>query len=88
MVRVHVAPESGARFEAFTVDISPHGALILCPRSLEPGSKVQVTNTSHGIAQTFRVVRHGHQFGWNHEIGVEMLHPFLDFWGAAYRPTP
>lgn len=84
-VPLRIEPENGTAFEATTAIINRHGALFLSPHPLEIGSTAQVINLEHGISQTFLVVWCGDETEGFRKIGIEMIHPGLDFWGAAYK---
>jgi hypothetical protein len=67
--------------------INAHGALVLSPRHLPPGTAVTLTNRRTGAAIEATVVWNGaEEPGSAFKLGVEFEHASAEFWGDDYRP--
>ena len=74
--------------EAESAVISAHGALILSPRPIPPGTGVTLTNRRNGASVDGTVVWSGEEEpGSPFKLGVEFARAAAEFWGDDYKPA-
>jgi hypothetical protein len=71
---------------AFTVNVSAHGALILLSMRLEAGQKMLCRNPETLEEQFVRVVHLTPAAEGKTEVGVEFLKPAPKFWRISFPP--
>jgi hypothetical protein len=72
---------SACREEAFTRVVGPYGCLLVLKASLEIEQALRIVNLTTSQSNSAVIVWKGHERpdGW--ELGVELIHPAMDFWG-------
>lgn len=70
--------------DARSAVINAHGALILSPIALVPGTAVVLANRRTGASIEGRVVWEETDPQTAHKLGVEFDRPSPEFWGADY----
>src|SRR5690349_421587 len=72
---------AGRREEAFTRVVGPYGCLVVLPESLELEQSLRIVNLATNEANSAVIVWKGNERpdGW--ELGIELIHPAMDFWG-------
>jgi hypothetical protein len=72
---------AGRREEAFTRVVGPYGCLVVLPESLELEQSLRIVNLATNEANSAVIVWKGHERpdGW--ELGIELIHPDMNFWG-------
>jgi hypothetical protein len=75
--------EGGQTFrqEAHTRMVSPYGCLVVIPQNLELDQRIQLTNLDAQKSIAAVVVWKGSERAEGWELGIEMEHPEMDFWG-------
>ena len=71
---------------AFTTNVSAHGALILMSMRLELGQKILVRNTETLEEQFGRIVHVTPATDGKTEVGIEFLKPAPKFWRISFPP--
>lgn len=66
--------------EAYTVDITAHGCLLILETDVVRGQRLFLTNMQNQAERDCRVVHVGKRARGKARIGVEFLHPAPDFW--------
>lgn len=69
------------REEAFTRVVGPYGCLVVLRESLELEQALRIVNLATCEANSAVIVWKGNERpdGW--ELGIELIHPAMDFWG-------
>lgn len=69
------------REEAFTRVIGPYGCLVVLRESLELEQALRIVNLATSESNSAVIVWKGNERpdGW--ELGIELIHPAMDFWG-------
>jgi hypothetical protein len=69
------------REEAFTRVVGPYGCLVVLRESLEVEQSLRIVNLATCEANSAVIVWKGNERpdGW--ELGIELIHPAMDFWG-------
>jgi hypothetical protein len=72
------------RAEGYTVDASARGCLAVVPQAFQVGQKLKLINLSNQNACEAVLIWRGHEgrAGW--ELGLELRHADLDFWGLDF----
>jgi hypothetical protein len=72
---------SACREEGFTRVVGPYGCLVVLRSSLELEQALRIVNLATSEANSAVIVWKGHERpdGW--ELGIELIHPAMDFWG-------
>ncbi len=72
---------SPCREEAFTRVVGPYGCLVVLKERLEIEQSLRIVNLATNEANSAVIVWNGHERldGW--ELGIELIHPAMDFWG-------
>jgi len=95
--RVHVriplfvygcTPE-GAVFcaEAYTIEISAHGALVCIETPVQTGQRLLVVNNTNELTQECRVLSVDARLGRDLEVAFEFLRPMPQFWRELRRES-
>ena len=71
---------------AFTTNVSAHGALLLLSMRVELGQKILVRNTETLEEQFARVVHVTPAAEGKTEVGIEFLKPAPKFWRISFPP--
>ena len=71
---------------AFTANVSAHGALILLSMRIEAGQKILIRSTETLEEQFVRVVHVTAAAEGKSEVGVEFLKPSPKFWRISFPP--
>lgn len=85
--RVAIRLESGGlSVDGYTAVVNDHGALVLAPVHVEPGTNLTVTNQATGRSVPCKVVWSGDETA-AHEVklGLEMLDDCPGFWGLDFE---
>jgi hypothetical protein len=76
-------PDTAAAYreEAFTRVVGPYGCLVVLRESLEVEQALRIVNLATSESNSAVIVWKGNQRpdGW--ELGIELIHPAMDFWG-------
>lgn len=69
------------REEAFTRVVGPYGCLVVLKERLEVEQSLRIVNLATNEANSAVIVWNGNERpdGW--ELGIELIHPAMDFWG-------
>jgi hypothetical protein len=69
------------REEAFTRVVGPYGCLVVLRASLEIEQALRIVNLATRASNSAVIVWKGYERpdGW--ELGIELIHPAMDFWG-------
>jgi len=69
------------REEAFTRVVGPYGCLVVLRASLELEQALKIVNLATSASNSAVIVWKGNERpdGW--ELGIELIHPAMDFWG-------
>ena len=69
------------REEAFTRVVGPYGCLVVLRASLELEQGLRIENLATHESNSAIIVWRGHERpdGW--ELGIELIHPNMSFWG-------
>jgi len=70
-----------SREEGFTRVIGPYGCLVVLRASLDVEQALRIVNLATSETNSAVIVWKGNERpdGW--ELGVELIHPHMDFWG-------
>ena len=71
---------------AFTTNVSLHGALVLMSMRVELGQKILIRNTETLEEQFVRVVHVTPAAQGKSEVGIEFLKPAPKFWRISFPP--
>ncbi|MGO9640820.1 MAG: hypothetical protein ACLP1Y_05900 [Candidatus Acidiferrales bacterium] len=72
---------------AHTVSVNDHGAMLLCPRVLEAGTHLAITNDTTRREVAGHVTRAPRDTVEGYFIPVEFLEPAADFWQITFPPS-
>jgi len=70
--------------EGYTVDISPKGCLAIAPQGIAVGQKLKLRNVSNHKESDATLIWRGHEGRTGWELGLELVHPPVDFWGVVF----
>ena len=70
--------------EGYTVDISPKGCLAIAPQGITVGQKLKLRNVSNHKESDATLIWRGHEGRTGWELGLELVHPPVDFWGVVF----
>jgi hypothetical protein len=67
--------------EGYTRVVGPYGCLVVLRQSLELEQTLRIVNLATNESNSAVIVWKGHQRpdGW--ELGIELIHPAMGFWG-------
>lgn len=73
--------DGSCREEAFTRVVGPYGCLVVLKERLELEQSLRIVNLATNEANSAVIVWKGNERpdGW--ELGIELIHPAMDFWG-------
>lgn len=75
------------RISAHTVAVNIHGAMVVCPRTLESGTKLEVVNERTQQKIDSRVTRVPRESSEGYLVPVEFTSPSPNFWQISFPPT-
>ena len=92
IIRVPVtvlATENGqpVKISAHTVALNIHGAMLVCPRSLDADTNLEVVNGRTDEKIGSRVTRSPRESSEGYLIPVEFTSPSPNFWQISFPPT-
>jgi hypothetical protein len=92
IIRVPVtvlATENGqpVKISAHTVAVNIHGAMLVCPRSLDADTNLEVVNGRTDEKIGSRVTRSPRESSEGYLIPVEFTSPSPNFWQISFPPT-
>jgi PilZ domain len=70
--------------EGYTMDISPKGCLVIAPQGFAVGQKLRIRNESNQKESEALLIWRGHEGRKGWELGLELVHPPVDFWGVEF----
>jgi hypothetical protein len=84
-----VATEKGqpVKITAHTVAVNIHGAMVVCPRMLDPETKLELVNGRTSEKVGSRVSRAPRESAEGFLIPVEFTTPSPNFWQITFPPT-
>jgi hypothetical protein len=84
-----VVPEKGQtlKISAHTVAVNIHGAMVLCPRSLDADTSLDVVNGRTDEKISSRVTRAARESAEGFLIPVEFTSPSPNFWQINFPPS-
>jgi len=92
IIRVPVTLEltKGGRMlkvSAYTIAVNIHGAMIICPDSVDSETKVEIINDRTRERASARVTRTPRQSAEGYLIPLEFDKPFPMFWQISFPPS-
>jgi hypothetical protein len=72
--------------DAFTVAVNIHGAMVLCPRSFDIGTKLEIRNERTEARAEVRVTRAPRESAEGYLIPLEFTAPSPKFWQISFPP--
>ena len=92
IIRVPVTLEltKGGRMlkvSAYTIAVNIHGAMIICPDSVDSETKVEIINDRTRERASARVTRTPRQSAEGYLIPLEFYKPFPMFWQISFPPS-
>jgi hypothetical protein len=84
-----VATEKGqpVKITAHTVAVNVHGAMVMCPRMLDPETKVELVNGRTAEKVGSKVSRAPRESAEGFLIPVEFTTPSPNFWQISFPPV-
>jgi len=84
-----VATQNGqpVKISAHTVAVNIHGAMVACPRMLDPETKLELVNARTSEKIGSRVTRAPRESAEGFLIPVEFTTPSPNFWQITFPPT-
>ena len=84
-----VVTENGRNVEisAHTVAVNVHGAMVVCPRSLDPETQLQLVNGRTQEKIVSKVTRSPRESSEGFLIPVEFTTPSPNYWQISFPPT-
>jgi hypothetical protein len=84
-----VVAENGRNVEisAHTVAVNVHGAMVVCPRSLDPETQLQLVNGRTQEKIVSKVTRSPRESSEGFLIPVEFASPSPNYWQISFPPT-
>jgi hypothetical protein len=84
-----VLTEAGqaAKITANTVAVNIHGAMVLCPRALDEGTKLELENGRTGEKIAARVTRGPRESSEGFLVPVEFVTPSPNYWQITFPPA-
>jgi hypothetical protein len=70
-----------------TVAVNIHGAMVLCPRTFDPETKVEICNDRTSEQIVGRITRPPRQSPEGYLLPVEFSKPSPDFWHISFPPV-
>ena len=81
-----VLPKQTVTVSAHTVAVNVHGAMLLSPRMLEAGTKLEILNERSRDRAAARVTRAPRESAEGYLIPVEFISPSPTFWQISFPP--
>lgn len=72
---------------AYTIAVNIHGAMIICPESVDSETKVEIINDRTRERASARVTRTPRQSAEGYLIPLEFYKPFPMFWQISFPPS-
>jgi hypothetical protein len=72
--------------EAFTVAVNIHGAMVLCARSFDAETKLEIRNERTGQSTVVRVTRTPRESAEGYLLPLEFTSPSPNFWQISFPP--
>ncbi|MGH9715861.1 MAG: PilZ domain-containing protein [Candidatus Acidiferrales bacterium] len=86
--QIHVAQEGkAATFEVETLNVNPHGALVIMQQSLVPGTRLVLENNTTRERVACKVVRQPRESSEGFQVPLEFDSPSPQFWRIAFPPS-
>ena len=91
IIRVPVALEATimgqkVKADAFTVAVNIHGAMVLCPRSFDAETNLEIRNERTGERTAVRVTRAPRESAEGYLLPLEFISPSPKFWQISFPP--
>ena len=92
IIRVPVTLEltkngKASKVSAYTIAVNIHGAMIICPDSVDSETKVEIINDRTRERASARVTRTPRQSAEGYLIPLEFDKPFPMFWQISFPPS-
>lgn len=85
--QVHVALEGKATtFDVHTLNVNPHGALIVMKKFLDPGTRLVLENNVTRERVACKVARQPRESAEGFQVPLEFDSPAPEFWRIAFPP--
>jgi hypothetical protein len=75
------------KVSAYTIAVNIHGAMIICPESVDSETKVEIINDRTRERASARVTRTPRQSAEGYLIPLEFDKPFPMFWQISFPPS-
>jgi hypothetical protein len=75
------------KVSAYTIAVNIHGAMIICPDSVDSETKVEIINDRTRERASARVTRTPRQSAEGYLIPLEFDKPFPMFWQISFPPS-
>jgi len=75
------------KVSAYTIAVNIHGAMIICPDSVDSETKVEIINDRTRERASARVTRTPRQSAEGYLIPLEFYKPFPMFWQISFPPS-
>jgi hypothetical protein len=86
--QVHVALEGKATtFDVYTLNVNPHGALVVMRKFLGPGTRLVLENNVTRERVACKVVRQARESAEGFQVPLEFDSPAPEFWRIAFPPA-
>lgn len=86
--QIHVALEGKATtFDVLTLNVNPHGALVVMDKSLASGTRLVLENTTTRERVACKVVRHPRESAEGFQVPLEFDSSAPRFWRIAFPPA-
>ena len=72
---------TACREEAFTRVVGPYGCLVVLRERLELEQALRIVNLATNETNSAVIVWKGNERPEGWELGIELIHPAMDFWG-------
>ena len=86
-IRTHLQPGQPLRITSHTVAVNIHGAMVVCPRMLDPETKLELVNGRTDEKIGSRVSRAPRESSEGYLIPVEFTAPSPNFWQISFPPA-
>jgi hypothetical protein len=74
-------------FDALTLNVNPHGAVVVMQRSLVPGTRLVLENQSTRERVACKVARYSRETPEGFQVPLEFDSPSPSFWGITFPPA-
>jgi hypothetical protein len=72
---------AAGREEAFTRVVGPYGCLVVLRQRLQLEQALRIVNLATSESNSAVIVWKGNERPEGWELGIELIHPAMDFWG-------